>query len=318
MSGEDRSTHISGAAKADLINAGNHNFIQYQMGQNGKFQRVIPLEYYRVNRREQCGAIAELVRNNKKNPVVFILHGNTEECHDKFQECLRRTRWNKGIFKEEPKYILIEFDDIQYSRMISVLANEGGMEEKHFTPAEFNRKTRDISVLVFLSLPAFLISGPDKQQEIIGRFMDFWQAWPPRSRDDAPLAVCIALLYDRKDYSKQGFFQKIFRRFSGKPDGEFSERDLQRNLEQDYPNEILPILCPVEKTDAQLWGMEKDIRELCRKCRNIDVQSEIRDIYKKYGNDRIPMSEWAKAFEKRFPVYQMITPEQDYAAGRSG
>ncbi|MCP4109253.1 MAG: trypsin-like peptidase domain-containing protein [Desulfobacteraceae bacterium] len=272
---------------------------------------------YLVDRRKQVSKISGIVQNNGKNenpwPLICILHGNTDECHEEFLECLRGYYWKKkiiphGVQADEPALKDYEWPYEWYDR------RRHGSQDC-FEDAMLNKIGRSLGVESEQVAESFIFKSPlilhttiyssclkECGEQLIRDFVHFWENWNIDIQPNCPFITCLVIKYETHIREKQRLKDLFSVFFPSLKSYEKINRRTAKILKSGYEQAEIPELAGVEWNDADRWTKLSDVREFCARLR-INPKPIIQSIYE--GKQKIPMQELAQQLTDRFNLNMM-------------
>ena len=231
---------------------------------------------YSVNRKKQVYRIQE-IGFCKKKPLVWLIHGDRNQCHEKFLECVQWFHWEtiKGVLKiPEPRIKFFPYpyhaENFENACMVAIWNNlsQNNQEECNW---------KNLSTLMNDNCqhgPFILYTKIRSDQWDQRIFLELLNVQTKMTGErNYPLILCVLIIYTKHH-----------------------KRKIDRQLDL-YKDSKLPMLSNVESGDVDEWqNMSFNVRNKRRCVKDIFrlEESEIDQIFKKGS---LPMTELAKIFK---------------------
>jgi hypothetical protein len=212
---------------------------------------------YLPNRRDQELELGELIRahDDKRRPLLCVVHGDEYQCSDKFLERIREESL-PNIIPEQMHlgvdlhpFVCDTFQSVNelYRKM---LANLGEL----FINNMYATRNEVAQAIAQRQCPVILhtdMSTTDWQRgghiNIIHGFIKFWADWPVLSTQNSLLLVCLCFNY--RDIEKTSWLKRLFKR----PSVNQEIRNTFKDLASEHCR-VLPELPSIERTHVEQWA----------------------------------------------------------------
>ena len=265
-----------------------------------KGQTIPPLLTYLCDRKLQEAVLEETISRLPEPPLplIGIVHGDDEQCHEKFLECLLEVCLPRMLEAKPKKYPLTWPSTLQSLNQLdswlhSRLAH--GVLNKSDAPLEaIHRYLAKLPVPVVIHTHLLTEDFDRYGGDLINRFMEFWQQWPelaPKQR----LLVFLFVKYPLKRTSS--LLQRwCYRRKNKRLARMIATFDFSRfNRLQGL---VLPQLEGIKRADVENWAHE-DAADYCGAA---NVFPAIRQLFedweKQHAADNIPMEQLVDRLER--------------------
>jgi hypothetical protein len=276
-----------------------------------------PLLPFFCDRKEQRRVLARALEQPEEGdrfrPLVCVIHGNEDECHDEFVEWLRRDLFPQlpGMDGERDAVRHCDLHWLPRERSIDQLGSH--LREKLAEQVLCPLNSPLVEVARFLGMFKVVVMETHLDTEYWQRggtatleeFLRFWSGWPSLS-PGCRLIACMKLEYSQ---SLPGFGKWLARLCP--PLGRVlveRRNETIRTFLRDRPKKacppgvrllVLDELRAVDKLEALEWA--RFVSRQFRECK--DPASHVRALYK--DRDQIPLSELAKELQL---IYRRCCP----------
>jgi hypothetical protein len=259
------------------------------------FQRRGKLLPYLINRERQERQLAKAIQAHpdRSRPLLCFIHGNDNECQDKFIDRLPETI----LSREEPRNgIKIypfscsgmvrhanELHDHILDSLGEILLNKLGAQPEEIAQA-IVREQRVVLLYMSLSTKYWKAVGG---MEFIQNFLQFWVNWPHLPTQNHLVIICLNFHYE--EIEKRFFWHDWFNKptLNQEIRQVFNEQ-LESILQQYQLNGVvLPELNSLEQEDVKNWA-----RKYLRECYD-EIILQIRELFSS-SEHQIPMEQLVK------------------------
>jgi len=282
--------------------------------------------WYLPDRAEQKDRLCEAIQAHEKTtihqPLLCLIHGNEQEAHDKFKECvidkelprlnkLYRSDGNKGIWKIDSFSVnfknISELQNEVLKKLVErMLYNYPDDQEQAI--AKIAKRLSEEGRPVILWIKIFTKYCQYQHGLIEQGILDFWAKWPKTNKRNYRLLVFLSFHYPDKNKMELNL-KKLFNQFFQR---RFTLTHELSQWEDDYPDwnqknqslrlVVLPELRPIDEAAVSLW-LENDCPDYFSNTRIQAARLEMRKFYKKHPKG-VPMATLAKKLKD---ILQKVT-----------
>ena len=250
-------------------------------------------------------------------PLICLIHGNDDECHDKFIDCLEKKGLHRllGLTQNLAPYRIYipkwpsqpNEQDHFHERYRKSLA-DSILQYSHASQEELNACLMAQPAPVIIELEFQARSWKKHAANVVLNVLDFWQQWPPLAPNQT-LLVFLSIRY----LSKQRPLSKVF---GCKPIGEEISASL-KSLPDTYSRQImvavLPTLEGVIRQDVEAWVRMKENELLLRFGEAVvdDLRETVRAMFEECQSKEEPKRISMKRVTKRLrQILQQHNPQR--------
>jgi hypothetical protein len=269
--------------------------------------RMPPLFAYDLDRSIQeleLGEKLEQLGLSSPKPVICLIHGNDDECHDKFIDCLKEISLRKLLKLQQnsaPYHVCIpkwpsQLHELDHFNQLycKSLADEV-LQYSRATPQEINDWLTSHPEPVIIEFEFSTHNWEKHALKVISKILEFWQNWPPLAPSQI-LLVCLCIKYPAERSSP------LAKVFGSKPISQVAAAALQalaRNQSNQIILAVLSTLEGVTQDDAERWVRVRESNLVTRYGEGVvdALKDTIRSTYERYQSredpKRIPMKDVA-------------------------
>lgn len=272
------------------------------------------LLHFLPDRHDQELALSDAIQQcqQARRPLVCLIFGNDDECHDKFVErlYLHSLRSHLGLDPMIPiKHIPLPFpqhtgDANDFHRRLRFSLVNPLLGRSQATIAEVNAHLVAHRAPTVLHTYLRIQAWQKHEETILRNFLEFWQEWPELAFDQW-LLVCICLRCEQQPRNRLKFWQRQKQRMLY----QVVEEALSSLLLKDERIvwAVLPPLQEVHQADAEYWALHDDVQRICR---GHDVVGDIAKIYERWARTHrsnvIPMRHLAGELRNLLLRYKQL------------
>jgi len=230
---------------------------------------------YLINRSEQIKTIKNTLiqpetenRHKKKSNYIWIIHGEEDQCHDMFLECLQKYYWKK-IHKynvDQATLKLMTFDWPKKYEDFEDLQNQITYEIKDKYAANIsNNKILSLAKRInnchkgpiMLYTYVYTDDFKSKKENIIHDFVNLWKEWPQRGSGRFLIFCLIVKYYKEIKKLKKSMFNRLLPITSSniKVNKKIqSVIDDYSGANHDNKCVVIPQLTSINRSDVEDWG----------------------------------------------------------------
>lgn len=231
-------------------------------------------------------------------PIVCLLHGSDDECHDKFVQSIVQHQLERLMPARNAataQHFVLNLPPSYRSRddLHDFLRADLGdrVLRSALAPAEeINDRLTALRAPAVVQTLMRVESWSEDDRAVVYDYLRFWAAWPPLSAGQ----LLMIFLCIREQPAPKGLFSFLARRsrpaalaqalseFASTEGGASRLPDLQS-----LHVSVLPELAPVSQEDAQQWAQDLAVQEYFA---GQDLVGAIAQIYKQSGKSALPMA----------------------------
>jgi hypothetical protein len=250
-------------------------------------------------------ALLNFKKNQAGKPLVWIIHGNDNQCHYDLMDCIEGCYWERFLYptsKDKAGLLRYRFrNSLPYQYETNQWHDLVAMELKHKFDIQkeapedvfdaINRRCDKASPVMLYDVVDTDQWQKHGIQTVCQRFIDFWDQWPGMCCQN-PLIVCLMVRYKSFPVS---LWQRLFRSRKKDPNLEFKETIL--TLKNREGCCVFPELPDISKKDIEDWYHNYK-NYIDTYCSGKNVSQCIEDIFGD-ANQKFPMQSLAREIEQK-------------------
>jgi hypothetical protein len=281
----EREIHGGHSASA----AGVGSSLGHQGTQGRRPRREVPaLLHYHCDRFDQENQIEEaLKRSGRDGPLVFIVHGDEYQCHDKFLERLSLISLPR-ILGLDPDRSGVKEYLINFPSALTDCRKFREQLMKNLGLRVLKRSTATVDeiaeVFARLSWPIVVQARLLTDEWVRGgrvaiiSFLDFWREWPVRDAKFHPLVFLIVTYQRRSGLGLLSWYHRIVRQRANAR----LRRFLDSLTRHSNPTGVVVLdeLRGITQNDLEVWAQDMYTQQFCGER---DLLSEVRGLCRRPG-----------------------------------
>lgn len=256
-----------------------------------------------INRAQQTHELAKVIQQtqstNAPRPVVCILHGNDDECHDKFVQRIVEYQLQRLIPSTAlgvPQHFLLDLPARGYKSaaelhdFLRADLGANGLANMAATTADISARFAMLRAPVVIQTLMRAEGWSSAAHQTVADYLAFWAQWPPL----APQQWIIIFLCIRSQRKAKGLFSLFGRKEQdadlGRALAGFSTIQTlgtQQPAQARIICALLPQLEPISQEDAERWAADPKVQQVFS---GRDLVSEVGRIYSTQRERAIPMA----------------------------
>jgi hypothetical protein len=267
----------------------NPDFRRVQSKGRPAHREVPKLLHFHCNRTDQENQIEEaLKRAGPGGPLICIVHGDEDQCHEKFLDRLRSHGLPRILSLEQDRVCVKEYPPVNFPSTLSDSAKFREQLLKNLSLRVLNRSADSLDeiarVVDRLSLPVMIQISLLTDEWIRGgraavtSLLEFWAEWPPIVSKYRPLVFVVVTYLFGADRRWFGWYRRLaWKQANAKL------RDFLISHSRHYsPSQVVLLdeLKGVTQNELEVWARDKDTQDFAVER---DMITEVRELCRRPG-----------------------------------